>query len=500
MTKLPEKILEELPIGVLVFNSNGRVQPGSNGLLGSWLGASPDGKRLSDCLENSDIGAAKVDSWIELIFSGTLEFEECLQLGPRYIQAGKRRLSLEFKPLYTAAADPKVLEFVVVFATDRTEEMRLGHEVDVETQHVKLVLSALRDRTAFAGFIEECRSCIARFKKMAQSTAPDRKALLRELHNLKGLASSYNLTPLVELAHECETRMVGVLELEHRRKLLLDAERLDVELDLMIAKEDLLIAALTEGDRRMRSVKVTALLDFAEQLSRFKGPRTQHLLNDFVSAFALEEFGSLFKRYESLVDNLSRKQGKQVALVIAQTGAPAYCEPYLPLVSACVHVFRNAVDHGIELPAERIRNKKPTKATIRLSFRQPPKTKARIEIIFEDDGRGVDFEAVRSKAVKNGLFTEPQAASLSVEQLIPVLFKSGFTTRENVTEISGRGVGLDALKYEVDQIGGTLRFESFPGKGTRLTLDLPWYRRAQEVLAYHRRQQQKLADESAVAA
>jgi two-component system chemotaxis sensor kinase CheA len=135
-----------------------------------------------------------------------------------------------------------------------------------------------------------------------------------------------------------------------------------------------------------------------------------------------------------------------------------------------LHLVRNAIDHGIESPAERERMGKPERGTIRLSATQAG---SRVRVRVEDDGVGIDVEGVRRNAVAQGLLVEAVAEDLPPERVLELVFEPGLTTRSEVTAVSGRGVGLDAVKRVVDGLGGAIRVESRPGGGTAFELDLP---------------------------
>jgi two-component system chemotaxis sensor kinase CheA len=135
-----------------------------------------------------------------------------------------------------------------------------------------------------------------------------------------------------------------------------------------------------------------------------------------------------------------------------------------------VHLLRNALDHGIESPAERRANGKPETGTLRLSAMRE---RSRIIIRVEDDGRGIQRDRVLARAVQNGLVARDEAAGLPDEEVYRLLTRPGFSTAETVTDVSGRGVGLDVVATRVRALGGMLEIYSEPGRSTSMTLQLP---------------------------
>jgi len=134
-----------------------------------------------------------------------------------------------------------------------------------------------------------------------------------------------------------------------------------------------------------------------------------------------------------------------------------------------VHLIRNSIDHGIESRDERIANGKPEVGTIRLSARHEG---SHILIEISDDGRGLDVDRIRDKAIERGLLPGG-TKEISMTEAVNLLFHPGFSTAETVTDLSGRGVGLDAVKATVESLSGTIDVESEPGEWTRATIKLP---------------------------
>ncbi len=174
--------------------------------------------------------------------------------------------------------------------------------------------------------------------------------------------------------------------------------------------------------------------------------------------------------FPRLVRDLSRSLGKQARLDVRgeQTGVDR--DILDKLEAPLAHLIRNALDHGIESPAERVAAGKPPLGTIRLEARHRA---GMLQIVLTDDGRGVDVDRLRSRAVERELVARPVAERLSESEVLEFLFLPGFSTKEMVTELSGRGVGLDVVQSMVKAVGGTVRVGSVPGRQTAFTLQLP---------------------------
>lgn len=180
--------------------------------------------------------------------------------------------------------------------------------------------------------------------------------------------------------------------------------------------------------------------------------------------------GKLFSRFPRIVRDLARQLGKQIDLVLEGEDTDLDRNLVDALADPMVHLVRNAVDHGIELPEARERVGKPGTGTVRLIAAQEGE---RIIIRVRDDGRGMDAEVLRIKAVEKGLLVPDQAARLSEAECYDLIFLAGFSTRSEVSDISGRGVGMDVVKTRVGELGGTLVVDSRLGHGSEIRVSLP---------------------------
>lgn len=193
-------------------------------------------------------------------------------------------------------------------------------------------------------------------------------------------------------------------------------------------------------------------------------------LQEDVLGLRVVPVGVVFNRLPRVVRDLSLVQEKLVDFDMSGEDVRMDKGMVDILLEPLMHMVRNSVDHGIEQPAEREAAGKPARARLALTARQQGNSML-IEI--SDDGRGLDRERIRHKAIASGLITESEAVGMSDRELCNLIFLPGFSTSEQVTEVSGRGVGMDIVKTRVAQIGGQIDVESTPGAGARFTLRLP---------------------------
>ena len=178
----------------------------------------------------------------------------------------------------------------------------------------------------------------------------------------------------------------------------------------------------------------------------------------------------IFNRLPRVVRDVAQYDKKEVEFVIEGGETELDRSVMDGLNDPLLHLIRNSVNHGIEPPDVREKAGKPRKGFVRLSARRD-RDNVIIELV--DDGGGINVERVKAKAVERGLITQEAAETFSTEQAIDLLFQPGFSTAETITDISGRGVGLDVVKRSIDSLKGTIRVETTPGKGSRFELLLP---------------------------
>lgn len=210
-------------------------------------------------------------------------------------------------------------------------------------------------------------------------------------------------------------------------------------------------------------------LSEVELYARRSGSLADRLYREVVASH-MAPLGDGVQGFPRMMRDLARQLGKQVRFEIIGKATEVDRDILERLEAPLTHLLRNAIDHGIETPAERITIGKPPEGTIRI---EAGHRAGMLSLTISDDGRGVDLEELRQKVITRQLATPQMAAQLSEAEILEFLFLPGFSTAKTVTEISGRGVGLDVAQSMVQQVGGTLRAVSYAGQGMSFHLQLP---------------------------
>ncbi len=245
------------------------------------------------------------------------------------------------------------------------------------------------------------------------------------------------------------------------RTIRVPVERLDVLMnhlsELVIDKTRLAALAQQVGNPEIR--------ELANHLSRIASD-----LQTAVMSLRMVPVETLFQRFPRMVRDLAKTLNKGIRLEMSGVETELDRTVVDEMGEVLVHLIRNSADHGLESPEERISRGKPAEGTISLRAYSSGQN---VFLEVADDGAGINVEKVLRRAVERGLISDAQAAKLTTQQVYNLLFESGFSTADKVSDISGRGVGLDAVRDKVESLGGRIDIESEPGRGTVFRIQLP---------------------------
>lgn len=254
-----------------------------------------------------------------------------------------------------------------------------------------------------------------------------------------------------------------------KKVIRVDQARIDQLMDLI---GELIVAKNSLPYLAKRAATVHQSRDMARELKEHHAvmDRIAQDLQGAMMAVRMLPVDHVFQRFPRLVRDIARKLGKEIRLVLEGEETEADKTVIENLVDPLVHIVRNSVDHGIEMPCDREAAGKPRAGTIRLSAANEGD---RVVIEIVDDGAGIDLERVRRKAVERGLLDSARAEAMSDEEAVNLIFAPGFSTCDVVSDLSGRGVGMDVVRTTVEKAGGTVVMHSKRGEGSRLRLSLP---------------------------
>ena len=440
-------VLDNVDQGFVTLSLEGVMASERSAVVDRWFGAPKNKQTFWSYLARTskDFALGFELGWEQLV-ADVLPYEVALeQLPSRLTTSAGSTFSFRYLPFL----NNDQLEGVLVVAFDITD--RLQHERE-EAELTELMHAFRRltlDRSGFMAFLNEASSMVA---LIVGSSGEDNSTLRSTLHTLKGNAAQVGLSVVARLCHTLEDELATGDGMKSQALLGQRWQALTEHVSQLI------------GDRDRRTLEVDNS-DYEALVTLLTREGSAAAVRELL-AWRLEPAQRSLARLAEQAQVLARRLGKGDIEVDVQAGTlrldPA---KYGAFFSDLVHLVRNAVDHGIERPVERQALGKPRNG--KMVFRAQARGNV-LTFEISDDGRGIDWESIAAQGAALGL------PSRTTEERLAILYRQGVTTRSEVSDTSGRGVGMSAFRQRVDALQGRLEVESKPGLGTKWTISLPW--------------------------
>lgn len=441
-------VFDNVGQGFIVVDAAGTMSSERSAVLDVWLGKPAPQATLPEWLAATDpTVAAYLQLGLADVFSDILPVEVVLDQLPKKLKADDRTFAFEYRTINGSGG---ACERVLVIVSDVTAELARQRAEIEEREISKLFSKLMSDRGGLLEFMTEA----TRLVEATLASDADLTILKRNLHTLKGNAALFGVESLARTAHELEDVLLesGSLSGQHRRALAESWERVTEKLHA--------IAGDLNGTRL--EIEQTAF----EDLRRAVAARLPHeRIAAQLDAWMFEPAETRLLRIAEQAKALAQRLGKGPLEVVVDSGR-LHLDPkrWASFWSSLQHVVRNALDHGLEPATLREAEGKP--ATGRLLLRAAVEQgELRVEV--RDDGKGINWDRLRERARERGLPAETK------DDLVEALFADGVSTKDEVTEISGRGVGLAAVRSTCQSMGGRVEVESAEGRGTAFTFRWP---------------------------
>lgn len=476
LNRLMKALLDSLHQGFCVFNIDGKVLEISSRACLETLECDPRGKMIWDVLklENNRVDSFK--KWMQTVFSEMLPFVDLAPLGPSaFAHTEKKEIKLEYFPLRNADGQ---MEGVVLVASDISNLVEAQRQAEIERSYAKMIISLVKNKRQVAGFLRDAEEILQGIQTELQKNQPQADLLFRYLHTLKGGAASFSVRTVAEQCHVGETLLAQwktdptPVRLDSLRRNAIEIPALFQD---FLTENSEILGSREKLRERWIDFPVSDLVHF--QREHFtQSPEKAQI---FAEKFIMEPIGNFFNHYQEVVNNVASHEGKQLGPIqLHNSKLKVLPEAYEGLFATFIHAFRNAVDHGIESPDKREASGKKPEGTIAVHFDYKEiNGSEKLRIVIKDDGAGINPERIRAKLFEKGVST----AKESDQQVIQHVFDSQLSTKEKVTDISGRGVGMDAILTAAKTLGGNAWVESELGKGTSLFVEVPFIRDTQAV-------------------
>jgi two-component system, chemotaxis family, sensor kinase CheA len=439
-------VLDNVSQGLLVIDRDGFIASERSASIDSWFGPPPSGATLWSYLARHDAKVARMVrlGWLA-VCDGLLPLELNLEQMPKALCVGERAYELAYEPILSGGELRKAL----IVVSDVTERLSAQRVESQQREFIAMLDRILRDRTGFLEFMAEAEAIVQRI--LSQETlAVD---MQRELHTLRGNASVFGFLRLSDLCRELEASIADTEQVPPSSKL--------EELEARWRELEARFTSLVE-QRWPDEVLEIERSEHAAVLAAFDSGRPTHEIRNQIRDWRLEPLERTLDRFAGHARGLAQRLGKgNIEVSVVANGVRIERDRFRPFWAAFMHVVRNAVDHGLETPAERRQQGKPETGRLRL---EAVRSASEVCIEISDDGRGVDWNTLARVAVEKGI------VGVRPDEL---LFVDGLSTRSFADDISGRGVGMAAARAACRAIGGDVAVTSSPGKGTTVRFTIP---------------------------
>ncbi len=365
---------------------------------------------------------------------------------------------------------------VMVIMTDITEKFALEEQIEKERELQSTLVRVIQEYDNFMEIVEDFKRFLDEVEKVTavplSEEAKWKNDLYRQVHTFKGNFSMFGLQQLTRSLHELEDYIISQDRIESIQQDLSDT-RVATLRKAYLAEWNQLVAILGKhffNRQNCVPIELKRIVDLEKALINTKIAEEKPEVLEELKRWRYKNLGELILQYKNYLVELGLRVDKKIApLTIAGDDIVVDPQAYKEFLCNLVHIFRNMVDHGIESPEERIGSGKDEYGQIQCRiFLEDDE----LYLECSDDGRGIDLEKVRQKAVEKGLISWEEAEGMTESGLIELIFDAGFSTKEEVSEVSGRGIGMSAVKEAVEKMGGQLTVKSQFGMGTTFRFSL----------------------------
>lgn len=469
-------LLDSLDQGFFIFDKIGKCLPVYSKSCEALLGKAPSELMFWEAIRADDSEFPKIEKWITNLFAQTLPFKDLVPLGPEKVYHSEdRSISLNYYPIFDSSSN---LDGTVVVVTDKTDLEMAEKAAERERAYSRMVINVVRRKKEIIRFIFDVQKLLAELNSAISSHYKfQMQTALRCLHTIKGGAATFAIYDLAQVCHDTEQLLVGIQRdglAKDSLSILQDHyNRVRYEFQTFLKSNEILLGNEVTHGKRSVEIPLETLSDFLRTL------RQENHLGEKIKKFEKDIFyvpiRQFLEGFEETTQALAMKLGKKLKPLIIEGGEILiHREHYSELFTTLVHQFNNVVDHGIENPVlRRFHHKEELgQITLRVSLENADSVLTGSTLVLQiiDDGQGLDPRKIRERLANRGVSTD----HLNDDEVLQYIFKGNLSSRDQVTQISGRGIGMEAIMHTVQDLGGSARIESVALKGTTLTIKVPY--------------------------
>lgn len=469
-------LLDALDQGFLIFDKTGKCLSVHSRSCEKLLNLNPTDMLFWDAISADENDATKIERWVNGLFSQTLPFKDLMALGPeRVFNSYDRSLLLNYYPIFNGNAK---LEAVVAVVTDKTDLELAEKAAERERAYSHMVINVVRRKKEITRYIFDVQKLLGELHEVISDHYKfQMQTALRCLHTIKGGATTFAIYDLAQTCHDTEQLLLEVQKegLSKGNLYILQTHfnKVRYEFQTFLKSNEVLLGNEVIHGKRSVEIPLETITTFLNSL------RTEAKLNERVLSFEKDIFYvpiiQFIEGFEETIQALAMKLGKKIKPLIVEGGDTLiHREHYSELFTTLIHQLTNIVDHGIESPVLRRFHHKEEFGLINIKVAvevdEPSINSSTLVIQITDDGQGVDPIKIRERLRLKGIATN----LLTDNEVLQFIFKGDLSTKDSSSQISGNGIGMEAIMHTVRDLGGSVRIESAILKGTTLTIKVPY--------------------------
>lgn len=480
--KFIEAMINSLNQGLLVFDEDQKIADTFTNSCNDIFNTEISGKKYSEILELDEKESTTLQKGVDLIFSNKLPFSSASNLIKKNKITGEtiedesfKHVSLEYFPLKNSVievdsdgeeVEEESISHIVVVATDKTEEVKAIQAFKEKESYVNMITKLVSNKKQFMNFISDIKTSLKMISSELEKDEPNYNSILMQYHTINGGAGTYSALSLQSKARSSEQTIIDFKDKNEFKMDVIFNDFSAVTDEFKKLEENI---NLVLGDNKNTIEVDKSSIELLK--SKLQGQIPEHLYSEFQNQLCFEPVNAYIEEYVTLVQMIAEKTHKSIRplqITGGDTRIPG--EGVERFFNSLVHLFRNCVDHGIEKPEVREENNKSPEGTIAINISRNDSKDLIIEVT--DDGAGINPKRIRDKWVElHG--DDELIKNLSDDEVIYKIFDPTFSTTEELSEFSGRGVGMSAIKETIDELDGKIILSSVVGEGTRFNFTVP---------------------------
>ncbi|MBF0101530.1 MAG: response regulator [Desulfobacterales bacterium] len=415
---------------------------------------------------------------IEIFSSEDLKREVLLSLLPAECLIKQKCIQIQYKIIQDVVSHENHKMMVVL--TDISDKRRLENQMEQERKILRMVAKALTEFNDLLRLINKFKTfCgIELFEILEHNKPIDDRVfeIFRKVHTFKGLFSQFEMASIVNRLHDLETAISKLRQESHpdvigQLKGVLTQTNLIESIENDISTLISFFGQDAFNYKRVVKVDESKLKEIEEELRNYLCPEQNTALLSKIQRLRYESVKTMLKKYLDYIDQLAERNEKKICQFDIE-GEDVLVDPDFlgDFIDSLIHVFRNCIDHGIETEEERVEYDKDEIGHITC---RTDCIEDELTIFISDDGRGIDVNKLRERAVQLSIYSKDTVKTIPDNEIIDLIFIEELSSRSSVTEISGRGIGLSAVKHSLQKINGTVSIETAINKGTSFYFRVP---------------------------